>query len=49
MKHSVLATTAGYREVAEIAERMKNTSVSVIKEMMYLGAHEKEKGRDIVF
>ena len=48
MKHSVLATTAGYREVAETADRLKNTSVSVIKEMMYLGAKEKEKGRDIV-
>ena len=48
MKRSVLATTAGYRKVADAAERMKNTSVSVIKEMMYLGAQEKTKGRDIV-
>ncbi|KKS98378.1 MAG: class I/II aminotransferase [Candidatus Gottesmanbacteria bacterium GW2011_GWA2_43_14] len=47
-KHSVLATSAGYREVPEAAERLKNTSVSVIKEMMYLGAMEKAKGRDIV-
>lgn len=47
-QRSVLATTAGYRDVAETAERMKNTSVSVIKEMMYLGAQEKEKGRNII-
>lgn len=32
----------------ELADRLKHTSVSVIKEMMYLGAQEKAKGRDVV-
>lgn len=45
---SVLASTGHTKFLPELAKRLHNTGVSVIKEMMYLGAQEKEKGRDIV-
>src|SRR3989344_9115580 len=47
-KRSVLASTGVSKELPEISDRLKMSQVSVIKEMMYLGAKEKEKGRDIV-
>ncbi|MCL4339307.1 aminotransferase class I/II-fold pyridoxal phosphate-dependent enzyme [Patescibacteria group bacterium] len=46
--HSVLATTGDNKVLPELADRLRNTSVSVIKEMMYLGAQEKAKGKNIV-
>lgn len=47
-QHSVLASTGDTKMLPEVAGRLRNTSVSVIKEMQYLGALEKKKGRDIV-
>lgn len=47
VSHSVLATTGDSVDMPELAERLKNTSVSVIKEMMYLGALEQNKGKDV--
>ncbi len=35
-------------QLPELATRMSRSNVSVIKEMMYLGAQEEQKGRDIV-
>src|SRR3989338_7223867 len=46
--HSVLSSTGQTVEVEGIAKRLKHTSVSVIKEMMYLGAQEVAKRKDIV-
>src|SRR3989338_3874718 len=46
--HSVLSSTGQTIDVEGIAQRLKHTSVSVIKEMMYLGAQEAAKGKDIV-
>src|SRR3990172_7568885 len=46
--HSVLSSTGQTLDVEGIAKRLKHTSVSVIKEMMYLGAQEAAKGKDIV-
>lgn len=46
--HSVLTSTGDSVDLPELAQRLKNTSVSVIKEMMYLGALEQKKGKDIV-
>ncbi|MBI2611146.1 aminotransferase class I/II-fold pyridoxal phosphate-dependent enzyme [Candidatus Gottesmanbacteria bacterium] len=46
--HSVLASTGDTKILPEVAERLRNTSVSVIKEMQYLGSLEIKKGRDIV-
>ncbi|OGG27128.1 hypothetical protein A2960_02120 [Candidatus Gottesmanbacteria bacterium RIFCSPLOWO2_01_FULL_39_12b] len=34
--------------MSEVADRVRNSSVSVIKEMMYLGAQEATRGKDIV-
>src|SRR3990167_9686062 len=45
---SVLTSTGDTVDLPELAVRLKNTSVSVIKEMMYLGALEQKKGKDIV-
>ena len=45
---SVLTSTGDTVDLPELAVRLKNTSVSVIKEMTYLGALEQNKGKDIV-
>lgn len=45
---SVLATTGNTKDLPELANRLRNANVSVIKEMMYLGAQEKAKGKDVV-
>lgn len=45
---SVLATTGDNKFLPEVAERLVGTSVSVIKEMMYLGAQEQARGKDVV-
>lgn len=45
---SVLASTGDTKPLSELADRLQNTSVSVIKEMMYLGAQEKARGKNIV-
>lgn len=45
---SVLASTGDSKDLPEISERVRNTSVSVIKEMMYLGAQEAQKGKSVV-
>lgn len=45
---SVLASTGNTKDIAELSDRLRNTNVSVIKEMMYLGAQEKAKGKDVV-
>ncbi len=45
---SVLSTTGDSKYLPELAKRLQNTSVSVIKEMMYLGAQETNKGKSIV-
>lgn len=46
--HSVLASTGDTRYLPELADRLHHTSVSVIKEMMYLGAQEVRKGKDVL-
>lgn len=46
--HSVLQSTGDSQHLPELSDRLRNSSVSVIKEMMYLGALETQKGRDIV-
>lgn len=46
--HSVLSSTGDNKEVEGLAKRLHNTSVSVIKEMMFLGAQEAAKGKDVV-
>ncbi|MBI3379215.1 aminotransferase class I/II-fold pyridoxal phosphate-dependent enzyme [Candidatus Gottesmanbacteria bacterium] len=45
---SVLSTTGDSKYLPELAKRLQNTSVSVIKEMMYLGAQEQALGKSIV-
>ena len=45
---SVLASTGDTKDLPELSNRLRNTNVSVIKEMMYLGAKEKAKGKDII-
>lgn len=45
---SVLSSTGDTVYLPELADRLQNTSVSVIKEMMYLGAQETAKGKEIV-
>ncbi|MBI4067577.1 aminotransferase class I/II-fold pyridoxal phosphate-dependent enzyme [Candidatus Gottesmanbacteria bacterium] len=45
---SVLSSTGDTKVLPELSERIKNTNVSVIKEMMYLAAQESAKGKDIV-
>lgn len=45
---SVLASSGITRELPELATRLLGSQVSVIKEMMYLGAKEQELGKDIV-
>lgn len=45
---SVLATTGDSKFLPELANRLRNTSVSVIKEMMYLGAQEGASGKSVV-
>lgn len=45
---SVLSSTGNTKYIKGLADRMQNTNVSVIKEMMYLGAAETAKGKDIV-
>lgn len=48
LNRSVLASTGDTKFLPELAERLKNTNVSVIKEMMYLGAQEQQKGKSVV-
>lgn len=48
VSRSVLASTGDNKVLPEVAERLRKSSVSVIKEMMYLGAQEAAKGKDIV-
>lgn len=48
VSHSVLTSTGDSIDLPELASRLKKTSVSVIKEMMYLGALEQKKGKDII-
>lgn len=45
---SVLASIGNSKNLPELAKRLHNTNISVIKEMMYLGAQEIAKGKDIV-
>lgn len=45
---SVLASTGDTKDLAELSDRIRGTSVSVIKEMMYLAAQEKTKGKDVL-
>lgn len=45
---SVLASTGDTKFLPELALRLQHSNVSVIKEMMYLGARETAKGKDIV-
>lgn len=45
---SVLTSTGDSKTLPELADRLQNTSVSVIKEMMYLGAQEEAAGKSIV-
>ncbi len=45
---SVLASTGDSVNLPELAIRLQNTSVSVIKEMMYLGAQESALGKSII-
>lgn len=45
---SVLASSGITRDLPEVSQRLKGSSVSVIKEMMYLGAKEKDAGKNIV-
>ena len=40
VSRSVLASTGDTKSLSELSDRLQNTSVSVIKEMMYLGAQE---------
>lgn len=47
-KRSLLASTGDTKSLPELAERVIHTSISVIKEMMYLAAQEKTKGKSIV-
>lgn len=48
INRSVLSSTGDTIYIKGLADRMQNTNVSVIKEMMYLGASEQAKGKDIV-
>lgn len=48
INRSVLASTGESKTLPELADRLQNTSVSVIKEMMYLGAQEAAKGKSVV-
>lgn len=48
ISRSVLTSTGDNTYLPELSQRILNTNVSVIKEMMYLGAREKAKGKDIV-
>src|SRR3990167_4976025 len=45
---SVLTSAGDTVDLPELAVRLKNSSVSVIKEMTYVGALEQNKGKDIV-
>lgn len=45
---SVLASTGDTKFLPELASRLQHSNVSVIKEMMYLGAQETAKGKDVV-
>lgn len=45
---SVLASTGDTKFLPELAERLQHSNVSVIKEMMYLGAQETDRGKNIV-
>ena len=45
---SVFASTGDTKFLPELAQRLQNTNVSVIKEMMYLGAREAALGKSIV-
>lgn len=45
---SVLASTGDTKYLPELAQRLQNASVSVIKEMMYLGAQETARGKSII-
>lgn len=45
---SVLASTGETKYLSELSDRLQSTSVSVIKEMMYLGAREETRGKKIV-
>src|SRR3989338_4264431 len=48
VSRSVLASTGDTKSLSELSDRLQNTSVSVIKEMMYLGAQERTRGKNIV-
>lgn len=48
INRSVLSSTGDTKDIPELSERLKNTNVSVIKEMMYLGAQESAKGKEVV-
>src|SRR3989338_1830352 len=48
MNRSVFASQGLNKKLPEVADRLLTASVSVIKEMMYLGAREQAKGKDIV-
>lgn len=45
---SILASTGDNKVLPEVSDRVRKSSVSVIKEMMYLGAREVVKGKNIV-
>lgn len=45
---SVLSSTGHSKNLPELSARMRHSSVSAIKEMMYLAQDEQKKGRDIV-
>src|SRR3989344_195228 len=45
---SVLTSTGNTKDLPQLSDRIRLTNVSVIKEMMYLGAQERKRGKDIV-
>lgn len=45
---SVLSTTGHQKDLPELSTRLRHSSISVIKEMMYLAAAEQKKGKDVV-
>ncbi|MBI2616869.1 pyridoxal phosphate-dependent aminotransferase [Candidatus Gottesmanbacteria bacterium] len=48
ISRSVLTSTGDSKDLPVLSDRVRNTSVSVIKEMMYLGAKEAQKGKSVV-
>lgn len=47
-QRSVLESTGLSKDLPEVANRLKKSSVSVIKEMQYLGAKENELGKKVI-